>query len=78
MTPIDMPAKAHVRGLNFSRAWDLWSLSEATQDVAHRDMFLDHMITHLEHPQYWAENDDNYAHWAAQFAVYAISQTYAE
>lgn len=78
LTPIDMPAKAHISGLNFSRAWGLWSLYEATDDVAYRDLFLDHMITHLEHPQYWAEDYGNYAHWVAQFGVYAISQTYPQ
>jgi hypothetical protein len=78
LTPIDMPAKAHISGLNFSRAWGLWSLYEATDDIAYRDLFLDHMITHLEHPQYWAEDYGNYAHWVAQFGVYAISQTYPQ
>ncbi len=78
LTPIDMPLKAHISGLNFSRAWGLWSLYEATDDVAYRDIFLDHMITHLEHPQYWAEDYGKYAHWVAQFGVYAISQTYPE
>ncbi len=78
LTPIDMPPKAHISGLNFSRAWGLWSLYEATDDTAYRDLYLDHMITHLEHPQYWAEDYGNFAHWVAQFGVYAISQTYPE
>ncbi len=38
--------------------------------------YLDHMISHLNHPQYWAEDDYSYAHRVAQFGVYAISQTY--
>ena len=45
--------------------------------VVYRDLYLDHMTTHLNHPQYWAEDYYNYAHWVAQFGVYAISQTYA-
>ena len=78
LTPIEMPAKAHISGLNFSRAWGLWSLYEATEDLAYRDLFLDHVVTHLEHPQYWAEDYGQYAHWVAQFGVYAISQTYPQ
>jgi len=77
LTPIDMPPAAHISGLNFSRAWGLWSLYKASDVVAYRDLFLDHMITHLYHPQYWAEDYYKYAHWVAQFGVYAISQTYA-
>lgn len=77
LTPIDMPAAAHISGLNFSRAWGLWSLYQASGAVAYRDIYLEHMNTHLNHPQYWAEDYDNYAHWVAQFGVYAISQTYA-
>lgn len=77
LTPIEKPAGAHISGLNFSRAWGLWSLYQATTDPEYRDLYLDHMITHLNHPQYWAEDYNNYAHWVAQFGVYAISQTYA-
>lgn len=77
LTPIDMPPAAHISGLNFSRAWGLWSLYKASDVVAYRDLFLDHMLTHLYHPQYWAEDYNKYAHWVAQFGVYAISQTYA-
>ncbi|MBK7824991.1 DUF2891 family protein [Nannocystis sp.] len=78
LTPIEMPAAAHISGLNFSRSWGLWSLYKASDDVAYRDLFYDHVTTHLNHPQYWAEDYNNYAHWVAQFGVYAISQTYAD
>lgn len=77
LTPIDEPAAAHISGLNFSRAWGLWSLYQASGELVYRDLYLDHMTTHLNHPQYWAEDYYNYAHWVAQFGVYAISQTYA-
>lgn len=76
LTPIEMPAGAHISGLNFSRAWGLFSLYQASGDTVYRDIYLDHMNTHLNHPQYWAEDYNNYAHWVAQFGVYAISQTY--
>ncbi len=77
LTPIDEPAAAHISGLNFSRAWGLWSLYQASGELVYRALYLDHMNTHLNHPQYWAEDYNSYAHWVAQFGVYAISQTYA-
>ena len=78
LTPIDRPATAHVSGLNFSRSWGLWSIYRATHDLAYRDLFLAHVTTHLNNPQYWAEDYNRYAHWVAQFGVYAISQTYED
>lgn len=78
LTPIDRPARAHVSGLNFSRSWGLWSIYRATNDRRYRDLFLAHVTTHLNHPQYWAEDYNHYAHWVAQFGVYAISQTYED
>ena len=78
LTPIEMPADAHISGLNFSRSWGLWSLYQASDDLSYRDLFVAHVTTHLNHPQYWAEDYNQYAHWVAQFGVYAISQTYAD
>lgn len=76
LTPITMPAAAHIGGLNFSRAWGLYAGYRVTGDPALRDLYLDHLLTHIEQPQYWAEDYFKYAHWVAQFGVYAISQTY--
>ena len=69
---------AHPAGLNFSRAWGLWTLWEATGDLRWRDRYVDHVLTHVEQPEYWADDYLYYAHWVAQFGVYAIALSYGE
>ena len=64
---------AHRAGLNFSRAWGLWSLYEASGDLLFRDLYIEHIETHVEMPEYWAESYMSYSHWVAQFGVYAIT-----
>lgn len=76
LTPIEMPAAAHISGLNFSRAWGLYASYRGTSLTGYRDLYLDHVMTHIEHPQYWAEDYDQYSHWVAQFGVHAIALTY--
>jgi hypothetical protein len=76
LTPIAMPAAAHISGLNFSRAWGLYAGYRATGDTVLRDLYLDHLLTHIDHPEYWAEDYYNYSHWVAQFGVHAIALTY--
>jgi len=66
----------HSAGLNFSRAWAFWSLYEATKDRRYRLMFQEHVATLVGLPQYWARNYAVYAHWVAQFGVYALAKTY--
>ena len=36
-------------------------------------MYETHVEWHLDHPEYWAENYDAYAHWVPQFGVYAVA-----
>lgn len=76
LTPIAMPSAAHISGLNFSRAWGLYWGYRVTGDLALRDLYLDHLLTHIAHPEYWAEDYQQYSHWVAQFGVYAIALTY--
>src|SRR5690606_8919705 len=76
LTPIEMPAAAHISGLNFSRAWGLYAGYRLTGDPALRDLYLDHLLTHIDHPEYWAEDYYKYSHWVAQFGVYALALTY--
>ncbi len=73
LAPVTAITSAHVSGLNFSRAWGLWSLYEATGDERWRSMVQTHVEWHLDHPEYWAENYDAYAHWVPQFGVYALA-----
>ena len=67
---------AHQGGLNFSRAWGLYHLWQATGEPSWRDLYLDHIQTHIEQPEFWAEDYWAYSHWVPQFGVYAIARSY--
>lgn len=72
LQPLCEPSPAHVAGLNFSRAWGLWSLWLATGDTHYRDLYVEHVWTHVAQPGYWAEDYWAHSHWIAQFGVHAI------
>lgn len=76
LAPLTMPSTAHSAGLDFSRAWGLFALWQATGDLEHLHLYLDHVEAWMAVPQYWAMDYDNYAHWVAQFGVYAIASSY--
>ncbi len=67
-----MPSPAHTAGLNFSRAWGLWSLWKASGDSHYRDLYVEHVFRHVEQPDYWAEDYWQHSHWIAQFGIHAI------
>lgn len=64
------PGNAHEGGLNFSRSWALLTLAE--QDDRYGELAMDHLVWHMERPQYWEENYQSYSHWVPQFGVYAL------
>ena len=72
LAPLCEPAPAHVAGLNFSRAWGLWALWEASGDTHYRDLYVEHVWRHVAQPSYWAEDYWAHSHWIAQFGVHAI------
>jgi hypothetical protein len=72
LEPLCEPAPAHVAGLNFSRAWGLWSLWQASGDTHYRDLYVEHVWAHVAQPAYWAEDYWAHSHWIAQFGVHAI------
>ena len=76
LTPLGPPPNAHSAGLNFSRSWGLWSIFEATGQTVYRDLYIAHVDKHMSQPQYWDARYRNYAHWVAQFGVYAIALTF--
>ncbi len=77
ITPIE-PDSAHTAGLNFSRTWGLHALWQATDDTGIRDMYIDNLETHVNMPEYWAEDYMAHSHWVAQFGVYGIALSYGE
>ncbi|MCP4804782.1 MAG: DUF2891 family protein [Proteobacteria bacterium] len=64
------PGNAHEGGLNFSRSWALLTLAES--DDRYGELAMDHLVWHMDRPQYWEENYDAYSHWVPQFGVYAL------
>lgn len=75
LTPVTEPGSAHAAGLNFSRAWGLWAVFEATGDPRWRTLWLDHVQTHMAMPQYWREGYLDHSHWIPQFGVLAIAMS---
>jgi hypothetical protein len=72
LAPLCEPAPAHVAGLNFSRAWGLWALWQASGEPHYRDLYVEHVWGHVAQPGYWAEDYWAHSHWIAQFGVHAI------
>jgi hypothetical protein len=73
LSPLSMCSTAHSAGLNFSRSWGLWTLYQHTQDTTFRDLYVDHIVTHMNMPQYWRDDYRKHGHWVPQFGIYAIA-----
>ncbi|MGD9852341.1 MAG: DUF2891 family protein [Nitrospirales bacterium] len=71
--PVRMPSTSHAAGLNFSRSWGLWTLFKQSKDLRFRDMYVRHIVTHMEMPEYWRDDYRKHGHWVPQFGVYAIA-----
>ena len=76
--PVTMPSTPHAAGLNFSRSWGLWTLFQYTRDPSFRDRYVNHIVTHMEMPQYWRDDYRKHAHWVPQFGIYAIALSMEE
>jgi hypothetical protein len=77
-TPITRFPTAHSAGLNFARSWGFWSLYQVTQDEVYRELYLQHVVTHLRRPEFWRDDYQRYSHWVPQFGVYAIALSFDE
>ncbi len=71
--PLTVFPTSHSAGLNFSRSWSLWALWQHTKDPAFRDGYCNHIVTHMDMPQYWRDDYRNHGHWVPQFGIYAIA-----
>ncbi|MDT7044127.1 DUF2891 family protein [Candidatus Nitronereus thalassa] len=76
LQPVEHPSSPHSAGLNFSRSWGLWDLYSHTGKEAYRDQYVNHIVTHMELPQYWRDNYKKHSHWVAQFGIYAIALSF--
>ncbi len=75
LEPVHRPAFPHSAGLNFSRCWGLWDLYQYTKNPRYRDQYVRHVVTQMNHPEYWCDDYKHYSHWVAQFGVYAIAMS---
>lgn len=73
LSPLTMFPTTHSAGLNFSRSWGLWTAYQHTKDPAFRDLYVNHIVTHMEMPQYWRDDYRKHGHWVPQFGIYAIA-----
>jgi len=73
LSPLTMFPTAHSAGLNFSRSWGLWTLFHVTQDPMFRGLYTNHVVTHMDMPQYWGDDYRKHGHWVPQFGIYAIA-----
>lgn len=76
LSPLTQPVGAHPAGLNFSRAWGLWALYQATGDTSWRTQYVDHIVTHMYMPEFWRDDYYAHSHWVPQFGVYAVALSY--
>ena len=73
LEPLLQMATPHSAGLNFSRAWGFWTLFQSTQDEIFRDLYVKHIMTHMNLPECWRTDYRKHAHWVPQFGIYAIA-----
>jgi len=73
MEPFRTAPTPHSAGLNFSRAWTFWTLFQSTQDLVFRDLYVNHIVTHMNLPECWRDDYHKHAHWVPQFGIYAIT-----
>ncbi|MCZ6802308.1 MAG: DUF2891 family protein [Nitrospirae bacterium] len=78
MQPLQDAPTPHSAGLNFSRCWGLWDMYRQSGDVRYRDMYVNHLVTQMELPQYWRNDYQKYCHWVPQFGIYAIALSMVE
>ena len=64
-------ALTHSAGLNFSRAWGFCSLPLLAMNGI--EQYVDHIVTHINHPECWRDDYRKHSHWVPQFGIYAIA-----
>ncbi|HEY1708462.1 MAG TPA: DUF2891 family protein [Rhizomicrobium sp.] len=74
LSPVTEPKKPHHYALNFSRAWALFALYEASGDERLLAGYLDHMEMSLKHPSWWRGDYRTVAHWVPQFGMFALQR----
>jgi hypothetical protein len=74
LQPVTRPQMAHHHALNFSRAWSLFAIYEATHQEKLLEVYLDHMQDTLARPAWWRGDYRAVAHWVPQFGLFALQR----
>ena len=64
---------AHHLGINFARAWGMWSLYHRTGNERYRNAYLDNINEAMDHHEAQKDSYHKYGRWVPQFGIYAIS-----
>jgi len=80
--PVTVPTNWHHHGLNFSRAWGLWGIAEATSSDALRracrEAYAAHFLETYGNPERWKGSYRGVAHWVPQFGMLALQPLFDE
>lgn len=74
LKPVTDPKKPHHYALNFSRAWAMFALYEASGEEWLLESYLDHMAMSLSYPSWWRGDYRSVAHWVPQFGMFALQR----
>ena len=74
LKPVTAPTRPHHHALNFSRAWALFGVYEATSDERLLASALDHLEMNLQHPSWWRGDYRAVSHWVPQFGMFAVQR----
>lgn len=73
---VTQPVNWHHHGLNFSRAWGLWGLAEASRSAGaraiYRDAYAAHFRASYDKPELWCGSYQGVGHWVPQFGMLAL------
>ena len=73
LTPVKKLRSIHHLGINYSRAWGLWSIYAATGEQKYLRAYLAHITAGLSLHQKYKQSYFQYDHWVPQFGIYAIT-----
>ena len=78
MVPVKSFENAHHLGMNYSRAWGLWSIYKKTNNIDYRNAYLRNVMMGLKEHEIYKDNYGSYGHWVPQFGIYAITYPFEE
>ncbi len=73
LLPIESFKNFHHLGMNFSRAWGLWSLYRRTNDLTYRKAYLTNVMMGMQEHESYQNDYNSYGHWVPQFGIYALT-----